>query len=186
LKAAKIPTTGKARTTAEAMITGDITGAVRTVPGNNSMPVIIKCRRVRPETDADIPLPRYMSRHAAGMDVCAAVTSPVVINPGEIRMIPTGFAIALPTDHEAQIRPRSGLAVKHGIGLINSPGTIDSDYRGEVKIALINHGQTPFTCRRGDRIAQMIISSVSRGEMVEVEDLEKSERGRGGFGHTGI
>lgn len=150
------------------------------------MSVLIQCRRVRPGTDADIPLPRYMSLHAAGMDICAAVPSPVVINPGEIRLIPTGFAMCLPTDHEAQIRPRSGLAVKQGIGLINSPGTIDADFRGEVKIALINHGQAPFTCHRGDRIAQMIISRVSRGEIVEVDNLDESKRDTGGFGHTGI
>jgi len=120
------------------------------------------------------------------MDVCAAVSSPVTIRPGEIALIPTGFAISLPEGYEAQIRPRSGLAVKHGIGLINSPGTIDADYRGELKIALINHGKKPFICRRGDRIAQMVISPVCRGEMTEVKRLNDSERGNGGFGHTGV
>jgi len=150
------------------------------------MHVPIKCRRIRPESDSDIPLPRYMSRHASGMDVCAAVSSPVTIRPGEIALIPTGFAISLPEGYEAQIRPRSGLAVKHGIGLINSPGTIDADYRGELKIALINHGKKPFICRRGDRIAQMVISPVCRGEMTEVKRLNDSERGNGGFGHTGV
>ncbi|NOY68974.1 MAG: dUTP diphosphatase [Deltaproteobacteria bacterium] len=150
------------------------------------MSVTIQCRRVRPDKDADIPLPRYMSLHAAGMDICAAVENPVIISPGEIRLIPTGFAICLPTGHEAQIRPRSGLAVKHGIGLINSPGTIDADFRGEVKIALINHGPVPFTCNRGDRIAQMIIGRVSSAVIVEVDRLDESERDTGGFGHTGI
>lgn len=150
------------------------------------MSVTVQCRRIRPDTDADIPLPRYMSKHAAGMDICAAVANPVVIGPGEIRLIPTGFAICLPTDHEAQIRPRSGLAVKHGIGLINSPGTIDADFRGEVKIALINHGRNPFTCNRGDRIAQMIISRVAHAEIIEKDRLDESERDTGGFGHTGI
>ncbi len=148
--------------------------------------IVIKCRRTRPEEDADIPLPRYMTPQSAGMDICAAVKAPIVIEPGEIRLIPTGFAISLPEGHEAQIRPRSGLAVKHGIGLINSPGTIDADYRGEVQIALINHGRAPFTCRRGDRIAQMVIGTVCRARLLEVETLDESQRNSGGFGHTGV
>ena len=106
---------------------------------------VIKFLRLRPAQDADIPLPRYMTQQSAGMDVCAAIDGETVIEPGEIRLIPTGFAIALPEGYEAQIRPRSGLAVQHGIGLINSPGTIDADYRGEVKIAVINLGKKPFT-----------------------------------------
>jgi dUTP pyrophosphatase len=129
------------------------------------MPVIIRFSRIRPETDADIPLPRYMTPHSAGMDVCAAVDIPVILKPGDIALIPTGFAMALPEGYEAQIRPRSGLAVTYGIGLINSPGTIDADYRGEVKIPLINHGRQPFTVNRKDRIAQMIISPVCRAEV---------------------
>jgi dUTP pyrophosphatase len=150
------------------------------------MPVIIRFSRIRPETDADIPLPRYMTPHSAGMDVCAAVDTPVILKPGDIALIPTGFAMALPEGYEAQIRPRSGLAVKYGIGLINSPGTIDADYRGEVKIPLINHGRQPFTVNRKDRIAQMIISPVCRAEFELVDILEVSTRNDGGFGHTGI
>ena len=150
------------------------------------MTVAIRFLRLRPETDADIPLPRYMTIHSAGMDICAAVSEPVCLAPGDIALIPTGFAMALPEGYEAQIRPRSGLAVKHGIGLINSPGTIDADYRGEVKIPLINHGRQPFTVNRKDRIAQMIISKISRAECVAVETLEISTRNDGGFGHTGI
>jgi len=111
-------------------------------------PLIIKFCRLQPEADADIPLPRYMTPHAAGMDICAAVSEPVCLAPGDIVLIPTGFAMALPEGYEAQIRPRSGLAVKHGIGIINSPGTIDADYRGEVKIGLINHGKKPYTIKK--------------------------------------
>ena len=145
----------------------------------------IACRRLRPEADADIPLPRYMTPHAAGMDVCAAVDDPMTIGPGEIQLIPSGFAIALPVGFEAQIRPRSGLAVNHGITIVNAPGTIDADYRGEVKIALINLGKTAYTIRRGDRIAQMIIGRVCHARFVLVEELEPSARDAGGFGHTG-
>lgn len=146
----------------------------------------IPCRRIRPEADADIPLPCYMTPHSAGMDLCAAVTEPVCLEPGGIMLIPTGFAVALPPGHEAQIRPRSGLAVKHGISLVNSPGTIDADYRGEIMIALINHGKTDFTIRRGDRIAQMVIHQICQARLTEVEDLEASARDTGGFGHTGV
>lgn len=149
-------------------------------------PLIIEFSRLRPEADADIPLPRYMTPHSAGMDICAAVSEPVRLTPGDIVLIPTGFAMALPEGYEAQIRPRSGLAVKHGIGIINSPGTIDADYRGEVKIGLINHGKKPYTINRKDRIAQMIISPVCRAEFAVVETLENSTRNEGGFGHTGI
>lgn len=146
---------------------------------------VVYCRRVRPDQDADIPLPRYMTSHAAGMDICAAVEEPLTLVPGEIRLIPSGFAIALPPGFEAQIRPRSGLAVKHGITLINSPGTIDADYRGEVKIALINLGKSDFTIHRGDRIAQMIINSVHQARLELVDQLDPSDRDSGGFGHTG-
>ncbi|MFP4193984.1 MAG: dUTP diphosphatase [Desulfosalsimonas sp.] len=147
---------------------------------------VIKCRRVRPESDGDIPPPRHMTQHSAGMDLCAAVTGPVTLPPGEISLIPTGFAVALPSEHEAQIRPRSGLAVKHGIGIVNSPGTIDADYRGEIQVALINHGKSPFTVNRGDRIAQMIVAPVSRTKVELVDSLEESGRNSGGFGHTGV
>ena len=147
---------------------------------------VITCCRVRPEKDADIPLPRYMTPHSAGMDICAAVEDMATLAPGEITLIPTGFAISLPEGVEAQIRPRSGLAVKHGIGIVNSPGTIDADYRGEVKIALINFGKTPYTIRRGDRIAQMIINRVCSARFEIVDALDNSIRDTGGFGHTGI
>ena len=142
--------------------------------------------RLRPEADADIPLPRYMTAQAAGMDIHAAVEAPLILKMREIALVPTGFAMALPEGYEAQIRPRSGLAVKHGIGLINSPGTIDADYRGEVKIALINLGPCSYTIVRGDRIAQMVIQKVCRVQWEVVEDLSPTERNQGGFGHTGV
>ena len=126
-----------------------------------------------------------MTPQSAGMDICAAVTEEVLLEKGEIAMLPTGFAMALPAGYEAQIRPRSGLAVKHGIGLINSPGTIDADYRGEVMIAVINLGPRPYTFHRGDRVAQMIINRVHQAELLEVEHLDETRRNTGGFGHTG-
>ncbi|MBW2336698.1 MAG: dUTP diphosphatase [Deltaproteobacteria bacterium] len=146
---------------------------------------IIKFLRLRPESDSDIALPRYMTPQSAGMDICAAVTEDVLLEKGEIAMLPTGFAMELPPGYEAQIRPRSGLAVKHGIGLINSPGTIDADYRGEVMIAVINLGPRPYTFHRGDRVAQMIINRVHQAESMEVEHLDETRRNTGGFGHTG-
>jgi dUTP pyrophosphatase len=149
------------------------------------MEPVIQILRLRPEEDLDLPLPRYMSPGAAGMDLCAAVRQDTVLAKGEIRLLPTGFAIALPPGYEAQIRPRSGLAVKHGIGMINSPGTIDSDYRGELMIALINLGPAPYTVRRGDRIAQMVVQRVEQARLEEVAALATTDRGRGGFGHTG-
>lgn len=145
----------------------------------------ISCRRIRPDQDADIPLPRYMTPHAAGMDLFAAIDQPVALEAGEISLIPTGIAISLPDGLEAQIRPRSGLAVKYGIGLINAPGTIDADYRGEIRVALINLGKEPFTCNRADRIAQMVINRVCRADLELVDELDQSERNDGGFGHTG-
>ncbi len=146
---------------------------------------VIKFLRLRPESDSDIALPRYMTPQSAGMDICAAVTEEVLLEKGEIAMLPTGFAMSLPVGYEAQIRPRSGLAVKHGIGLINSPGTIDADYRGEVMIAVINLGPRPYTFHRGDRVAQMIINRVHQAESLEVEHLDETRRNTGGFGHTG-
>ncbi len=134
----------------------------------------------------DIPLPCYMTSQAAGMDVFAAVERDVAILPGDRALIPTGIAIALPEGFEAQIRPRSGLAVKHGVTVLNSPGTIDADYRGEVKVILINLGRESFTIKRGDRIAQMIIHSVSRVTWDVRVLLEHTVRGEGGFGHTSI
>ena len=146
----------------------------------------VSFRKLRPDTDADIPLPRYMSSQASGMDISAALDAPLILEMRAIALVPTGFAMALPEGYEAQIRPRSGLAVKHGISLINSPGTIDADYRGEVKIALINLGDRPFTIQRADRIAQMVIQRVCRVRLAVVEDLDTTARDSGGFGHTGI
>lgn len=145
----------------------------------------IKIRRLRPQSDADIPLPRFMTPDSAGMDLFAAVPHAMSIAPGEIQLVPTGFAIALPRGFEAQIRPRSGLAAKHGIGLINSPGTIDADYRGEIQIALINWGKKTFLLRRADRIAQMVIHRVYQPQLTEVPCLDETDRSSGGFGHTG-
>ncbi len=150
-----------------------------------SLPTI-SFQRVNADQDQDIPLPCYMTPQSAGMDLHAAVRVPETIARGAIALIPTGFAMALPPGFEAQIRPRSGLAVKHGIGLINAPGTIDADYRGEVKIALINLGDAPYTIRRGDRIAQMVIQKVYRVQLQIVESLDTTTRAAGGFGHTGI
>jgi dUTP pyrophosphatase len=146
---------------------------------------VIRIFRLRPELDADIPLPKYMTPQAAGMDICAAIEAEVVLARGAITLLPTGFALALPEGFEAQIRPRSGLAVKHGIGLINSPGTIDADYRGEVKIAVINLGDQAYTFQRGDRIAQMVIKKVYHVRLEVVEQLDETRRNAGGFGHTG-
>jgi dUTP pyrophosphatase len=151
----------------------------------NMRPDNFYIRRLYPDMDADIPLPRYMTAQSAGMDVCAANPEDWMLAPGEIRLIPTGFAMALAEGFEAQIRPRSGLAIKHGITLINSPGTIDADYRGEVKIPLINHGPEPFVVRRGARIAQMIIQKIHRAEFQVVDHLDTTARNEGGFGSTG-
>ena len=145
----------------------------------------IAFRRLRPDQDNDLPLPRYMTPQAAGMDISAAVNAPLTLTPGEITLVPTGFAMALPPGYEAQIRPRSGLAVKHGIGIVNAPGTIDSDYRGEVKVALINMGQADYTLHRGERVAQMVIQAVCQARLTVVEQLDETERSTGGFGHTG-
>jgi len=131
-------------------------------------------------------LPRYMTSHAAGMDLLADLEEPVTLLPGERALIPTGIALALPDGCEAQIRPRSGLALKHGVTLVNTPGTIDPDYRGEIGVILINHGADPFTVHPGDRIAQMIFARFERADLVEVEELEETARGEGGFGHTGV
>lgn len=150
----------------------------------NHIPTI-KLLRIRPNDDADIPLPRYMTPNSAGMDIYAAVKNDIVLEKGEIALIPTGFVMAIPGGFEAQIRPRSGLAVKHGIGLINSPGTIDSDYRGEVMIPAINLGTKKYTLKRGDRIAQMLIKRIYHARIEVVEQLDKTVRNTGGFGHTG-
>lgn len=133
----------------------------------------------------DLPLPDYATVHAAGMDLRAAVREPVVLAPGERALIPTGLRIALPPHAEAQVRPRSGLAVRHGISMVNTPGTIDADYRGEIAVVLINLGQEPFTIARGDRIAQMVVAPVLRVTWREADALDDTPRGAGGFGHTG-
>lgn len=145
----------------------------------------IQIRRLHPEQDSDIPLPRYMTPQSAGMDLCAATKGNHVIPVGSIVVIPTGIAIALPPGFEAQIRPRSGLAFKHGIGIINAPGTIDADYRGEIRIGLINLGEEAYTVHRGDRIAQIIVQKVYQAELEVVDTLGETERNEGGFGHTG-
>jgi dUTP pyrophosphatase len=136
---------------------------------------------------ADLPLPAYETSHAAGMDLRAAVPAdePLSLRPGERHAVPTGLAIAIPPGFEGQVRPRSGLALRHGVTCLNSPGTIDADYRGEVKVILINHGTEPFTIRRGDRIAQLLISAVVQASWREVDSLDETARGAGGFGSTG-
>ena len=147
----------------------------------------IDVRIMQLEHGRDLPLPSYQSALAAGLDLLAAVPDdrPVVIAPGARALVPTGIAIALPAGYEAQVRPRSGLALKHGITCLNSPGTIDSDYRGEVGVILINHGQEPFVIRRGERIAQLVIARHEQAALVEVEALDETARGAGGFGSTG-
>jgi dUTP pyrophosphatase len=134
-----------------------------------------------------LALPAYQSEHAAGLDLLAAVpeTTPLVLAPGKHAMVPTALSIALPPGYEAQVRPRSGLAAKHGVTVLNSPGTVDADYRGEISVILINHGEAPFTIRRGERIAQMVIAAVVRAELVPTTALSETERGSGGFGSTG-
>src|ERR1700744_3167511 len=134
-----------------------------------------------------LPLPAYQTVHAAGLDLLAAVPeeAPIFLASGEYAMIPTGLCIALPHDHEAQVRPRSGLAAKHGVTVLNSPGTIDADYRGEIRVLLINHGSETFLVQRGERIAQMVIAPVSRAELVSTSTLSTTDRGSGGFGSTG-
>ncbi len=146
--------------------------------------LVVKCK-VLPHGEG-IPLPSYSTDHAAGMDLAAAVTDNIVLAPGERVLVPTGIQIAVPEGFEAQIRPRSGLASESGIVLPNSPGTVDPDYRGEVKVILMNLGQSPFTIKRGMRIAQMVISPVVTGLLEIVDELPETGRGHGGFGHTGV
>lgn len=137
------------------------------------------------DQNKDLPLPKYMTEHAAGMDLPAAVADAVVLKPLERRLIPTGFAVKIGEGYEGQIRPRSGLANRHGITVLNTPGTIDSDYRGEVKVLLVNLGSEPFEIKRGERIAQLIIAPVVQAELKAVDALSGTTRGEGGFGHTG-
>ena len=133
----------------------------------------------------DLPLPKYMSDHAAGMDLYAAVQEDTTIPPGGWKLVPTGLSIALPEGYEAQVRPRSGLALKQGVSILNTPGTVDADYRGEVGIILMNHNTKELVVKRGDRIAQMIINKIERIEFEEVAELPEAQRSSGGFGHTG-
>jgi len=148
-------------------------------------PGTLTVRITREPACEDLPLPAYETEHAAGMDLRAAVTAPLILAPGHRELVPTGLRIALPPGVEAQIRPRSGLAIKHGITMLNTPGTIDADYRGEIRVIVANLGQEPFTIHRGDRIAQMIIAPVLKAEWQLVESLDETARGEGGFGHTG-
>ncbi|MFH1458855.1 MAG: dUTP diphosphatase [Candidatus Omnitrophota bacterium] len=146
--------------------------------------VIVKIRKK--ENCDDLPLPSYMSDGSSGMDLYADIDSEIIIKPGQIKLVSAGIYLSLPQGFEAQIRPRSGLAIKHGIGIVNSPGTIDADYRGLINIILINFGQDPYVIKRGARIAQMIISRVTQAELEVVNELDKTARNTGGFGHTGV
>jgi dUTP pyrophosphatase len=136
--------------------------------------------------DHPVPIPQYMTEGSSGMDLFASLDKEVILGPGERRLIPTGISIAIPSGFEGQIRPRSGLAIQKGIGIVNAPGTIDADYRGEIGVLLINFGKDPFTIRDGERIAQMVISQVFQASWEEVDDLPATRRQGGGFGHTGI
>lgn len=143
----------------------------------------VKIKRIRP-VDAN-PLPRYMTVHAAGVDLCASLSRDLALEPGQRILVPTGIAIELPEGYEAQIRPRSGLALKYGVTLVNSPGTIDADYRGEVGVIVINHGAETFVIKNNERIAQMVFAPFTRAVFDEVSELGQTARGEGGFGHTG-
>ena len=147
--------------------------------------IVIAVKHVRKGADP-LPLPRYMTPGAAGLDLLADVDEPVGLAPGARVLVPTGIAIELPPGFEAQVRPRSGLALRHGVTLLNSPGTIDADYRGEIQVLLINLGDQLYTVQRGDRVAQMIVAPVVRAELRQVDTLNDSHRGPGGFGHTGV
>ena len=146
--------------------------------------MVVGVRRL--PNNEDIALPSYSSEGSSGMDLRACVKESALLGPGEIKLIPTGLSLSLPPGYEAQIRPRSGLALKHGIGMVNSPGTVDSDYRGEIGIILINWGSEAFTIHRGDRIAQMVVSRICRADLVDIRDPDPTSRGSGGFGHTGV
>lgn len=145
---------------------------------------VLRIKRL--ENNQDLPLPKYETSGSAGMDLIAAIDAPIILKPGEINLIKTGIAIALEKGYEAQVRPRSGLALKNGITVLNTPGTIDSDYRGEVCIIMINHSKQDFTINRGMRIAQMVIAACVQAEIVEVNNLDETARGVGGFGSTGV
>lgn len=144
--------------------------------------VSVRLKRLRGD---DLPLPAYQTEGAAGLDLCAAVDAPVDLAPGDRALVPTGLAIALPRGFEAQVRPRSGLALKHGVTVLNAPGTIDEDYRGEIGVVLINHGHEPFRVERGARIAQLVVAPVVQARLELVADLDATARGAGGYGSTG-
>ena len=146
-------------------------------------PITVKVKRLA--SGQGLPLPVRMTGQAAGFDLAAAVEAPLTLQPGEIRLVPCGFAMALPPGYEAQVRPRSGMASRHGVTLVNTPGTIDSDYRGEVQVPLINLGRVDFVVERGMRVAQMVVVPVPPVVMEEVNELDSTDRGAGGFGHTG-
>ncbi|MBW1612885.1 MAG: dUTP diphosphatase, partial [Deltaproteobacteria bacterium] len=145
--------------------------------------VILKVKRLN--NNKDLPLPSYQSGGSSGLDLCAAVNKEITLQPGDIKLIPTGLSVSLPEGYEAQIRPRSGLALRYGLGFVNAPGTIDADYRGEIGVIAINWGKKSLTIKRGDRIAQMVIHTVSRAIVEEVNELDSTDRGNGGFGHSG-
>jgi len=144
--------------------------------------VVIKVKKLHPQA----VVPAYMTEHAAGMDLCTVIETPVVLAPGERTLLPTGLAMEIPPGFEGQVRPRSGLALKKGITLVNSPGTIDADYRGEIGVIIINHGLEPVEFLPGDRVAQLIIAPVTQATLVEADELNNSMRSSGGFGHTGV
>ena len=146
-------------------------------------PINVKIKRL--PGGEDLPLPMFATEHAAGADLRAAVSGSVTIAPGAIRLIPCGFAMAIPPGYEAQVRPRSGMALRHGVTVVNAPGTIDSDYRGEIVVLLVNLGQEAHTIAPGDRVAQMVIAPVVQAKIEEVAELSRTNRGKGGFGHTG-
>ena len=152
--------------------------------GEDPRRIRIKIKRLKDNENG--PLPTYMTEHAAGLDIHAFLDEDVLIAPGQRRLIPTGLVVAIPDGFEIQVRPRSGLAMRDGVTLVNTPGTIDADYRGEIGILMINHGEKPITIRNGQRIAQLVVSSVYKAELEEVEELPASRRQEGGFGHTGL
>ena len=145
--------------------------------------VILKVKRL--ENNKNLPLPSYQTNDSSGLDIRAAVEKDIVLHPGDIKLIPTGLSISIPKGYEVQVRPRSGLALKHGLGIVNSPGTIDADYRGEIGIIAINWGEKSFNVKRGDRIAQIVVNRVSHVVVEEVDGLDQTDRGEGGFGHSG-
>ena len=153
---------------------------------DHSTDIAIELHRLDPETFNDIDLPTYETPGAAGMDIRAAIGGTIELRPRERMLVPTNIAVSIPAGYEIQVRPRSGMAVKHGITIINAPGTIDSDYRGEIKIGMVNLSPETYTIRRGDRIAQLVLAPVARARFVVVNELDQTSRGSGGFGHTGV